>query len=319
MADIVLLVALATGLFLLASAPRLIERWGLSTTHVVALTGAAWVLLFAYPVALGSMHLHEWWLHGQHCTHHILPCSLTRTADRIGFLMPIVWGGALFLTALIRGGHMALQAFRHTRRLQRFPQTHLDRHTAVLLPVNTPILAVQGVFRPTLIASEGVLQQYTREELVSALKHEEAHIRHRHNLKGLLLTVLLSPFPGGWTRPLREAFLWVRELEADRDVPNPRALASALLKTLAPGFQGASALAEPAGPVEDRLERLLGLQPYPRTRKGLGSWFAVLFALSLLLPLLGSAHHLEQARSVTVCRTQVCAPAEAALCVPPAP
>ncbi len=320
MADILLLVALATGLFLLASLPRLTERWGLSTTHVVWLTLASWVLLFAYPVMLGGMHLKEWWIHGQHCQHHFLPCSLTTPTDRLGFLMPILWGGFLFVMALFRAGRMALHAFRSARRLRGFPHTRLHDHTAVLLPVETPVLAVQGVFRPTLIASQGVLNAYTREELFSALKHEEAHIRHHHNLKGTVLAVLMAPFPLSWTRPLRDTFLWVRELEADRDVPNPRALASAILKTVSPEMQVASALASPSGPVEDRLERLLGLRPYPQPRRGLGGWFAVLFALSLLLPFLGSAHHLEQTRGLgMVCQTQICSASRAPSCLPTAP
>ena len=93
-----------------------------------------------------------------------------------------------------------------------------------------PVLTVAGICTPRVLVSKTAATMLTRQELGVALKHELAHIRHRDNLKKLLLRVV--GFPS--MTALESAWLEMSEMAADdAAVSNPTEaldLASALIK-----------------------------------------------------------------------------------------
>lgn len=98
------------------------------------------------------------------------------------------------------------------------------------LPRCGPVLTVAGIWAPRVLISQTVANILTRQEFDIALKHELAHIRHRDNLKKLLLRVVGFPAMAR----LESAWLEMSELAADdAAVSNPAEaldLASALIK-----------------------------------------------------------------------------------------
>jgi len=103
-----------------------------------------------------------------------------------------------------------------------FPVLRLARHD--------PVLTVAGICAPRVLISETAASILARAELEVALRHEVAHIRHRDNLKKLLLRV--AAFPG--MRRLESAWLAMSEMAADdaavSSLSEALDLASALIK-----------------------------------------------------------------------------------------
>jgi Zn-dependent protease with chaperone function len=93
-----------------------------------------------------------------------------------------------------------------------------------------PVLTVAGICTPRVLVSKTAATILTRQELDVALRHELAHIRHRDNLKKLLLRGV--GFPA--MTDLESAWLEMSEMAADdAAVSNPSEaldLASALIK-----------------------------------------------------------------------------------------
>src|SRR5262249_38835956 len=58
---------------------------------------------------------------------------------------------------------------------------------AFVVDVETPIMALVGVLRPTLLITRGVVTALTGEELPAAVAHEVGHFRSRDNLKRLAM------------------------------------------------------------------------------------------------------------------------------------
>jgi len=153
-----------------------------------------------------------------------------------------------------------------------------------------PVVAVVGIFRPTLVVDAAVLDGCTDDELSAILAHEQGHLRRWDNLRRALFAA--APDPLSRTAAgiqLRDAWRVATEEAAD-DVAAERGedtrvhLASALLRVarLAPSDSGRACVAFhgaqlPASAlyrgesVEGRVRRLIDEPPPTHARKqGLG-------------------------------------------------
>ena len=65
-----------------------------------------------------------------------------------------------------------------------------DRLRAFAIEARSPIVALVGVFRPTLLASRDVIAACTAEEIAAIVAHERGHLDSRDNLKRWLMTSL---------------------------------------------------------------------------------------------------------------------------------
>jgi Zn-dependent protease with chaperone function len=130
-----------------------------------------------------------------------------------------------------------------------------------------PLLAVAGLGRPKLLVSDAAARMLDAAELEVAIRHELAHVRHRDNLKKLVLR--FCAFPSLPT--LERAWLQAAEMDADdeavRDERSALDLASALIK--ASRFSPRVSAPELAmdlvshapGAVPARVDRLLAWKP----------------------------------------------------------
>lgn len=150
----------------------------------------------------------------------VVPVSLSVLS--IGFAVIVLWRTAA--------------ACRHTSDLcESWTTGSYTVHGQQKMPVyetnaSGPPVAVVGVRAPRLLLSPGLKTILEQGELERALAHETAHVRHRDNLRKLLL--LLCRFPGMWA--LDQAWAEATEFAADeRAVSSKREaldLASALVK-----------------------------------------------------------------------------------------
>jgi hypothetical protein len=215
--------------------------------------------------------------------------------------------GALLLTVFVaRLCRMRLE----TRRLLC---TWLSRATPITWPgvsvpafridTSFPVVAVVGIFRPTLVLDAMVLDGCSADELSAVLAHEEGHLRRRDNLRRALFAAvpdLLARTAAGsrlrddWRLATEEA---ADDAAAERGEEARVHLASALVQVarLAPDATEEAAAAFhglplPAGTlyrgesVERRVRRLIEAptppQRHSRCRTGLAASMAVL-ALAL--------------------------------------
>lgn len=135
-----------------------------------------------------------------------------------------------------------------------------------------PSLAVAGLWRAKLLVSSCAERMLDPAELEVALRHELAHVRHRDNLKKLVLRA--CAFPG--LQRLERAWLEAAEIEADdeavHDEQSALDLASALIKLsrLSPRAPAAALamdlVAGNPGAMAARVARLLAWAPRARSQ-----------------------------------------------------
>jgi Zn-dependent protease with chaperone function len=109
----------------------------------------------------------------------------------------------------------------------------IDHRTSVpvlRLSSDDPVLTVAGIRTPKVLVSGAAVANLTADELEAALRHEMAHVRHRDNLKKLLLRFASCPAMGA----LETAWAELSEMAADdaaiSDASEALDLASALIK-----------------------------------------------------------------------------------------
>src|SRR6185312_11232636 len=97
-------------------------------------------------------------------------------------------------------GVMRFRAWRHIRTALR-SSTPIDIPAAVEVRSAPGLLepGVVGIFRPTLLLPEGILESLTPPQLETVLAHELAHIRRRDNLTAALHMFVEAIF---WFHPL---------------------------------------------------------------------------------------------------------------------
>jgi len=149
-----------------------------------------------------------------------------------------------------------------------------------LLDLDTPLIALAGVFRPKVLVSRSVIDALSAEQLDAALRHEHAHRVSRDNLKRLLLRLAPDIFPfvlnlSNMERAWARFSEWAADDEATGgDVRLSLSLAEALLRVARLGNAvPASVLLTPllAGDLASRVNRLLqknAVMPAPVGRSG---------------------------------------------------
>ena len=191
-------------------------------------------------------------------------------------------GAMLFLAALWRLARLMWATHRIERRWAQSAQPTTFAGVdapAKIVDESFPIVAVVGLFRPTLVVARSVLAVCTPEELRAILAHERSHIGRRDNLRRLAMTAtpdLLSWLPASgrlfevWNEATEEA----ADDEAALDHEDGRFnLASALVKVARLAAHSPTPLNLPAsalysgGGLENRVRRL-GEQVTIKTRAG---------------------------------------------------
>jgi len=95
----------------------------------------------------------------------------------------------LFVAAALRGYRAWRHASRRSRAWRRASRP-LDIDGAIPIyevPIDTPIMALVGVFRPRLLVTRGVVSALTTDELRAGIAHELGHVRAWDNLKRLAM------------------------------------------------------------------------------------------------------------------------------------
>ena len=100
-------------------------------------------------------------------------------------LAVLVW-----LLSIGRGIRVVAQSFRYLRRWRS--QDWPERVSGFDAPIwviesHVPFLALAGILRPRLIATHGLLNTLSADQLAAALRHEQAHRVSRDNLKRLAM------------------------------------------------------------------------------------------------------------------------------------
>lgn len=144
---------------------------------------------------------------------------------------------AAILGAWLGGGalYQALHALASSSRFLRNcagRESTFDCQTVWVLPGNG-VLALAGILRPRLLISSQALEQLSSGELAVVLRHENAHLRSRDNLKRLLIR--LAPPVFSRLRELEKAWAKYAEWAADDravdgDAEQSATLAAALVR-----------------------------------------------------------------------------------------
>jgi Zn-dependent protease with chaperone function len=242
------------------------------------------------------------------------------TGERIGFACVVfaVFGVALWCTSLFKVFRAFSASYQHRGLYQdsgyetRLPGESLP---VVIVEDESPLLALVGVFRSRLLVSRSVLRKLSSEQLDAALRHENAHLKSRDNLKRLVLLLAtdIVPFSSRFA-VLEQHWAKFSEWAADDqaatgDPVRALSLASALVSIARMGaaprlpFLHAPLVAGDHD-LSARVERLLHAHPYPLTAGAKlrephsflrSASFLAATSISVLLlwpPVLFSAHRL---------------------------
>ncbi len=207
-----------------------------------------------------------------------------------------LWSGLGFLWQQWRIEHqssplaLVAPAFVTQIMAELAPDFALAPPVIYILPTQTSLAFVVGLYRPRIYLAQWFLDQLTPIELAQVLAHELAHIRRRDNLLALISTIFWGAtlfLPSSWWAFSR--LLSEREFAADELAVNltgkPAALARALVKVVAPNcphlpitgfFQ--------AGTLEQRVENLIRIHQEHRVVDSKPEYIG-LITLTLLIPL----------------------------------
>jgi Zn-dependent protease with chaperone function len=212
--------------------------------------------------------------------------------------------GAIAIAALIVVAAAAIRGYGAWRRASRRAEAWLrvarpaGSHAGVRafeIPLEAPMMALIGVFRPRLIVTRGVVDALSDDELRASVAHEVGHLRAWDNLKRLAMRAAPDLLAGTRTAAAIET-RWASAAEhaadgaAGRDTETRCALASALVK-VARLTPRATPIAEPistlvdGGDIASRVRQLLDDDaPAPRRRSmrriSIGVLIAAAFALA---------------------------------------
>ena len=147
--------------------------------------------------------------------------------EEIGFvcLSAAILGVGLGGGALYEALQALTLSFRFLRNCEG-RESGIDRQTVWIVPGNG-VLALAGILRPRLLISSQAIEQLSSGELAVVLRHENAHLRSRDNLKRLLIR--LAPPVFSRLRALEKAWAKYAEWAADDQAVNGDAEQSATL------------------------------------------------------------------------------------------
>lgn len=207
-------------------------------------------------------------------------------------------GAALVATSAWRWCLLSLATHRATRRwFATAERVQIDGMATPAVAVDTtfPIVAVVGLFKPTLVIARSVLASCSPDELRAILAHEQSHLNRRDNLRRLAMTA--TPDVLAWLPASARLFAaWCEATEEAADADAARVhddgrlhLASALVKVARLATGSAAAPAVPAAALytgenlDSRVRQLLAppLTPVPR---GFDAWnLLILLAIAIIV------------------------------------
>ena len=272
----------------LVSAPAVLRRLGrrLPPQEWARLSAAAFVggaLLFelalaglALPAVLAAL---GWSGLADACARvmgHLAPRSLAH----LGWV-----AGALAVVAAVRTWR-SIRQLRHVRdgALAEVP-TQWCRHHAtyelVVVPSAEIVAFSVSAACPRIVVSEGLSGALSPDELAVVLRHEEAHLRHRHDryLAALRIgetALSFLPFVRTSANAVRLSLeRWADESAADGSEPDRVALKTALLRVVHAAISTPLAAFGAAETVLERLSALEGPPPQSSVRRRLAVWVPV--------------------------------------------
>lgn len=212
-------------------------------------------------------------------------------------------GRGLLLVALVVAGWPSGWIAAVAARSGRARRRHADLLAVTAGPVSGPLGAavldhdVAAAYclpgrRPRIVVTSAAVVQLSRDQLLAALAHEQAHIRGRHHLVTAIVDGFALAFPAlPLARHAREQVRMLLEMAADDEAlrqHRPADLAAAMYKM-------AEAQTPPSafGAGGECLERMERLSAAARPRRALAVSLNALVLLAPLLPLLLSctSHH----------------------------
>jgi len=150
-------------------------------------------------------------------------------------------GAAIWCVSVARVLHASFRSSRHAR--QCVQAGHEIRLADAALPtsvleIETPVIALAGMFRPRVLVSRSVLSALTPGQLEAALRHENAHRMSRDNLKRFVFLLAPGFFPlTGSLASLERAWArfteWAADDQATQDDPRLSLLLAAALVRVA--------------------------------------------------------------------------------------
>ncbi len=223
-----------------------------------------------FPAALGVLVV------GGICVPSYLWLEPELSREEVGAscLAAAILGASLWILSGVRGLRGVMRASRHSSdcmRLGRPAGLAGFRLPIWVLDTQAPLCALVGVFRSGVVLSDVVVNRLTPAQLGAALRHEEAHLRARDNLKRLVLLLTPGLLPGfhgfqeierGWARFIE----WSADDEAVAgDNQRSLSLAAALVRMARLGGSATAPLTasflSDCGEVSARVDRLLSPAP----------------------------------------------------------
>jgi Zn-dependent protease with chaperone function len=209
-------------------------------------------------------------------------------------------GAAIWCISIARVLHAAARSSRFAWQCKRIGRDVPGKGACLatsVLDVDTPVIALAGVFRSRVLVSRSVLSVLSSEQLDAALRHENAHRVSRDNLKRFVMLLAPGIFPltrslAALERAWARFSEWAADDEATRgDAHLSLMLAAALVRVARLGAAPQPSLALTpliAGDrdLATRVDRLLhreAMEPAPSRRPSvlLGGCFALLISVVL--------------------------------------
>jgi Zn-dependent protease with chaperone function len=211
------------------------------------------------------------------CVPSYLWLEPAATSEHVGFgcVALAILAAVLCAASAVRVLRALAGTIRFTRRCERtgkYVRIGEDSSRLLVIEGKSPVLALAGVLHPRLVVSRGVMDALSRDQLDTALSHEQAHRVSRDNFKRFLLMLApeMLPFFRGFAALDRE---WMRlsewaadDFAAAADANRSLLLASALVRIARIGVPPrlspvCTTFVSESADLADRVNRLL--QPAP--------------------------------------------------------
>lgn len=171
---------------------------------------------------------------------------------------------------------------------------HFGDHALVVLPTDRFLAFCSHGPTPQIVVSQGLVAALPPEELVAVLRHEAAHLEHRHQrllllVSGLELGLRVLPFLRRSTAALRAALeRWADEASAGTSGASREVLRRALLGVTMDMVHPAVAGFSAADTVAERLDALSEDAPRPSTFRRVAAYAPGALIAAVVLATLGA-------------------------------
>ncbi len=221
------------------------------------------LLLYAAPTVLSAAGVHAWSLACEQILGPLVPAG-----PQAGWAAAVL---AIILPAV--AGLRARRAWHHLAACRADAglgdHHHYRGHDLVILPADEPLAVAVGGCPSQILLSEGMLQLLSADQLDAVLRHEAAHLEHRHHRYLLLASAVedsLRWIPGARTsaQALRTSLeRWADEQAAGATPARRATVREALLDVTLAATGSAVAAFNDADTVVERLTALDQVPPSP--------------------------------------------------------